>query len=79
YGEDPFFAKILAKPTEYADFREEDGLILKRVGDVEALCIPDITISGRNAREIIISHVHSLLAHLGYKKTLQVLREETWW
>ncbi|KIL54962.1 hypothetical protein M378DRAFT_35238, partial [Amanita muscaria Koide BX008] len=79
YKEDPFFRSVLSKLTEYADFREERGLVYKHMGDAEVLCIPDISVNERRTREVIITHVHSLLAHLGHKKTLQVLREEVWW
>lgn len=30
-------------------------------------------------REIVLKHAHSLLAHLGAKKTLEYLRCEVWW
>ncbi|KIL61394.1 hypothetical protein M378DRAFT_82677, partial [Amanita muscaria Koide BX008] len=79
YKKDNFFAKIVGQPETFNDFRVHDGLIYKRSGDVEVLCVPDIMLGERRAREIIISHAHSLLAHLGYKKTLQLLREEVWW
>ncbi|KIL54486.1 hypothetical protein M378DRAFT_30200, partial [Amanita muscaria Koide BX008] len=79
YGDDTFFTKVVSQPDTFSDFRVTDGLIFKRSGVVEVLCIPDIVLGERKAREVIIAHAHSLLAHLGYKKTLQLLREEVWW
>ncbi|EJC97404.1 ribonuclease H-like protein, partial [Fomitiporia mediterranea MF3/22] len=38
-----------------------------------------ILIHNRNAREIVIEHAHSILAHLGLQKTLSYLREQVWW
>ena len=34
---------------------------------------------GRNAREVVISEAHSLLAHLGTNKTLNYLWDHVWW
>ncbi|EPS99933.1 hypothetical protein FOMPIDRAFT_1123697, partial [Fomitopsis schrenkii] len=80
YSEDVFFCQVLLKPTEYKDFEVDQGLIyLKRDGSSRVLCIPDVLIGSRRVREIIIKHAHSVLAHLGARKTLQYLREEVWW
>ena len=43
------------------------------------LCIPDILINNRQIREVIISHAHSILVHLGAMKTIGYLREIVWW
>jgi hypothetical protein len=79
YAEDPFFKKILENPGSYSDFAVRDGLVLKRSGDSEVLCIPKVVVSNRSVRDLVISHIHSLLAHLGYRKTLHSLRDEVWW
>ncbi|KIL62360.1 hypothetical protein M378DRAFT_36433, partial [Amanita muscaria Koide BX008] len=79
YGEDEFFKKVMADLEAYADFREDGGLLFKRAGEGRVLCIPNVKVGERNIREIIIGHSHSLLAHLGHKKTLHLLREEVWW
>jgi len=79
YASDEFFKRILEKPSEYKHFEQEQGLIsLKTEGKV-LLCIPDAKVNGRSTREIIITHAHSLLAHLGSRKTLLYLREFVWW
>ena len=41
--------------------------------------IPDIWIGKRTMQEMIIDQAHSLLAHLGSKKTLLYLQEYVWW
>ena len=79
YGEDPFFGEILTKPKQFRNFTVEDGLVTLRDNDRILLCVPNIIVSGRNVREIIISHAHSLLAHLGPHKTSSLLREHVWW
>src|ERR1700761_6684453 len=79
YHEDKFFRNILLSPSEYKDFKAKEGLVFKARDGLEVLCIPDIKIQQRSVREIIIKHAHSLLAHLGYRKTLDFLRQEVWW
>ncbi|KAI4294108.1 hypothetical protein K525DRAFT_213465, partial [Schizophyllum commune Loenen D] len=79
YNEDPFFRKLMRDPEQFADFQEIDGLVYKTREGKRVLCIPDITIGDRRAREIVITHAHSLLAHLGHRKTIDLLREEVWW
>lgn len=43
------------------------------------MCVPDIMVGNRKAREVVITHAHSILAHLGARKTLWYLRESVWW
>ena len=79
YGSDSAFSSILARPHDFRNFELEDQLIyLKRPGG-RVLCIPKISIQGRNVRELIISEAHSMLAHLGASKTLDYLRDHVWW
>jgi len=79
YNQDPFFKGILDSPSDYRNFELSDGLIRIRLRDRTLLCIPNLMIKGRNAREIVISQAHSLLAHLGAQKTLTYLRDHVWW
>ncbi|OJT08771.1 Retrovirus-related Pol polyprotein from transposon 17.6, partial [Trametes pubescens] len=79
YGEDPFFQAILASPKQFKNFEVENGLIFLKDRSRDLLCVPDIRITGRNVREIVISHAHSLLAHLGPRKTSDLLRDHVWW
>ncbi|KAG0705257.1 hypothetical protein DFH29DRAFT_997048 [Suillus ampliporus] len=79
YGEDPFFKWVLNEPVAFKNFEVSNDLIFLKDNDTRVLCIPDIKISERRLREIIISHAHSILAHLGPSKTLTYLHENTWW
>jgi hypothetical protein len=79
YKEDPFFGEILDAPKEFKNFEVDRGLIFLKAGDKRLLCIPRIIVGGRNAQEVIISHAHSMLAHLGAHKTVTYLRDHVWW
>ena len=70
YGEDAFFVDILANPTRYKNFYTENELVYLRDGGRKLLCVPSILKASRNVREIVISHAHSLLAHLGAHKKI---------
>jgi len=79
YQLDKFYAKIVEKPKEFRNFEVDNGLIYLKERNKRVLCIPKINIQDRNAREIVISEAHSLLAHLGASKTLDYLRDQVWW
>ncbi|PIL28086.1 hypothetical protein GSI_09840 [Ganoderma sinense ZZ0214-1] len=63
----------------YPLFEYNDGLLYKKHGETYLLCVPDILHGTRRVREILIRHTHLILAHLGYRKTLDALRGEVWW
>jgi hypothetical protein len=79
YSGDNFFSKLLEKPENYRKFEQQNGLIVLKTDEKQLLCIPDIEIEGRNVCEIVITHAHSMLVHLGTKKTLYYLRDNVWW
>ncbi|OBZ66490.1 Transposon Ty3-I Gag-Pol polyprotein [Grifola frondosa] len=79
YVEDKFFKDILNNPKHFKNFHINDGLVFIKDRQQELLCIPQILVNGRSAREIVITHAHSLLAHLGPYKTLGLLRDHVWW
>jgi hypothetical protein len=79
YSEDPFYDTILKDPKHFRNFIVEDGLIYLQRLDQTLLCIPKIDYNGRNIREIVISEAHSILAHLGPRKTADYLRDHCWW
>jgi hypothetical protein len=79
YREDEFFTKVLEQPETYSDFATYEGLVFKQSGEGFMLCIPNVMVNERSVREVVIRHSHSLLAHLGHKKTLAMLRAEVWW
>ncbi|KAL0562841.1 hypothetical protein V5O48_019237, partial [Marasmius crinis-equi] len=70
YDGDAGFREIMKNPKVYRNFEVEDGLVFVRLPDRRLLCIPKLVIGSRNVREIIIDEAHSILAHLGPKKTL---------
>jgi hypothetical protein len=79
YSDDSFFKLILQTPKAFCNFDVENGLIYLQQEDACLLCIPAISYRSRNLREIIISEAHSILAHLGARKTLDYLRDHVWW
>lgn len=67
-------------PREHRMFHVLDSHVYhcsNAMGDL--LCIPDIKIDGRSVCELCISQAHSILAHLGSRKTIAYLRGEVWW
>ncbi|OSD01241.1 hypothetical protein PYCCODRAFT_1345642, partial [Trametes coccinea BRFM310] len=79
YAEDPYFRRIVLAASEFPHFQLVDDLLYKVDDGCFRLCIPDIVVGKRNLREVLLRHAHSILAHLGYKKTLAYLRGEVWW
>jgi hypothetical protein len=79
YSEDSFFAAIAEKPEAHKHFILENGFVFLKDNGRKILCIPDLKIGNRRVREILISHAHSILAHLGARKTLLYLKDNVWW
>ena len=79
YTDDPLFKTIIDKPREYKNFLVENGLVYLKSQGHKLLCIPNILIGKRTAREIVLTEAHSLLAHLGANKTLDYIRDHLWW
>ncbi|KAJ2913330.1 hypothetical protein MD484_g7080, partial [Candolleomyces efflorescens] len=79
YINDSVFKPIVENPSQFRNFEVTNGLIYLKEDTRRLLCIPRITIDGRNARELVIDEAHSLLAHLGASKTIAYLRERVWW
>ncbi|KAG2114386.1 hypothetical protein DEU56DRAFT_749001, partial [Suillus clintonianus] len=79
YHEDRFFNKILEQPQAFKNFELSNGRMFLKDNDRRILCIPDVRIGERRIREVLISHAHSILAHLGPSKTLIYLRDNVWW
>ena len=79
YTQDKFFKKILDNPVSFATFKVKQGLIFLLDHDDELLCIPDGKLDDVSICETIISHAHSLLAHLSGRKTFHYLRSNVWW
>lgn len=79
YGQDPLFSKVVQNPKEFKNFDIANEVLYLKLPDRKVLCLPSIMVGTRNIREIVISNAHSLLAHLGSKKTLTYLRDHVWW
>ncbi|OAX30696.1 hypothetical protein K503DRAFT_819175, partial [Rhizopogon vinicolor AM-OR11-026] len=79
YGEDDLFKRILQDPGAFKNFEVSNHRVFLKDNDRRILCVPDVKIGNRRLREIITSHAHSILAHLGPSKTLTYLRENVWW
>ena len=80
YDEDPYFRRIAEGAAgDHPTFVYEDGLLYMKHAEVYLLCIPDVLVGSRKVREVVLKHAHSVLAHLGSKKTLDYLRGEVWW
>ncbi|RPD56921.1 hypothetical protein L226DRAFT_426701, partial [Lentinus tigrinus ALCF2SS1-7] len=79
YAEDAFFKRIVEAPDQFHHFKYVDGLLYQEHNESYQLCIPDVLIGTRKAREVLLKHAHSILAHLGARKTLDYLRGEVWW
>jgi len=79
YTDDPLFKVIIDNPQEHRNFLVEKDLVYLKNQERKLLCVPNVLIHGRNAREIVLSEAHSLLAHLGANKTLNYLRDHLWW
>jgi hypothetical protein len=75
YQEDLFFSKILDNPGTFKNFEVSNGRIYMHNRGKQILCIRDIRVEDRSIWEIVISHAHSILAHLGPFKTLLYLQE----
>ncbi len=78
YVNDSLFRKVLAKLKDFCNFELRDGLIFIKFEDCELLCIPDYIHKGQSIKEVVIDEAHSLLAHLGSRKTLSYLRDHVW-
>ncbi|KAG2061437.1 hypothetical protein BDR06DRAFT_842282, partial [Suillus hirtellus] len=79
YHKDPFYKKVLDSPKEFHNFVVEDGIMRIKLNDRTLICVPDIKLDDRKLQEVIISQAHSLLAHLGPRKTLTYLCDHVWW
>lgn len=69
YKEYPFFQRILDSPAAFKNFEVSNNLIFLKDNQKRILCVPNIVIGERRVRELIISHAHSILAHLGPSRT----------
>ena len=79
YSKDPFYKRILDSPKAFKNFELVNGFIQLHLHDHTVFCVPNIRVGDRRLQEAVIDQAHSLLAHLGARKTLSYLREYVWW
>ncbi len=79
YREDVYFRKVVNNIAGSTHFIYLDGLLYKLQDGSHLLCIPDVYGRTSCIREVILRHSHSILVHLGFRKTLGYLRTEVWW
>ncbi|KLO03793.1 hypothetical protein SCHPADRAFT_841288, partial [Schizopora paradoxa] len=79
YLDDPYFAKVLKAPSQHTNFIMFESLLYMQADRGKRLCIPDIFVDSRRLQEQVILYTHTLLAHLGARKTAAYLREHVWW
>ena len=79
YSKDPFYKQILDSPKAFKNFELVDGFIQLHLHNHTVFCVPNIRVGDRRLQEAVIDQAHSLLAHLGARKTLSYLHEYVWW
>ena len=81
YKEDNFFKLVINGPGKYGSFFTEcEGILFHSTDGVSVgVCIPDSLFKGRRVRELVISHYHEILGHLGFRKTLAAVHTQVWW
>jgi hypothetical protein len=73
FTSDSFLARILDNLTAFRNFEVSNDCVFLKDNERRILCIPNIKIGACHVHEIIISHAHSILAHLGPSKTMTYL------
>src|SRR3954470_6099190 len=79
YLHDPFSKLLVEDLSRHKNFEVLNDLIFLKERGSWLVFIPDVTIDGRNLREIIISHAHSIPTHLGAWKVILYMSENCWW
>lgn len=79
YNGDKQFGNIVQDIDQFTDYELRDGLLYMSEHGRTYLCVPDASIGDYNIRVLLISHAHSILSHLGSRKTYAYMRESIWW
>ncbi|QRV96227.1 Transposon Ty3-I Gag-Pol polyprotein [Ceratobasidium sp. AG-Ba] len=79
YSSDNLFAKVLKNPSQFKNFELIDGIIYIKQNSGKAVCVPNVDVNGRRAREEVIRSTHDMLRHAGTRKTLYGMRGRVWW
>ncbi|RPD55519.1 hypothetical protein L226DRAFT_469740 [Lentinus tigrinus ALCF2SS1-7] len=79
YRDIPSDIEYRTRRSEFEHFQYIDRLMYKTEARTYQLCVPDVFVGSRRVWEILLQQAHSILAHLGSKKTLEYLCSEVWW
>lgn len=80
YAADTTFSKVMAKPSAYPSFEEQDGLLYVTTRFAQkVLCVPAGRLGKRSLQELVIDHAHNTIGHLGAQKTAEYTRRWYWW
>ncbi|QRV84578.1 Transposon Ty3-I Gag-Pol polyprotein [Ceratobasidium sp. AG-Ba] len=79
YESNNLFAKVLKNPSQFKNFELIDGIIYIKQNSGKAVCVPNVDVNGRRAREEAIRSTHDMLRHAGTRKTLYGMRGRVWW
>ncbi len=80
YEHDAVCKKVLENPTHHERFRIREGLVehLNNRGHW-VLCVPECKHGRKRLAQIILEHAHTVMQHLGNKKTNEYVRRWFWW
>ncbi|KAF8752795.1 hypothetical protein RHS01_07224 [Rhizoctonia solani] len=79
YKKDKDYEKIIEEPSQFPQFELRKELIYFSKHGRLYLCVPNTTSGDWHIRTLLISHAHSMVSHLGYKKTYAYMRESLYW
>jgi hypothetical protein len=79
YADDEQFGKIIRDLKQYPNYELDEELLYMEEHGRRYLCVPNAKTPDYNVRDLLISHAHSLVAHLGGRKTYAYMRESLWW
>jgi transposase InsO family protein len=81
YKKDPMFSKIFHTPLAYPSYQiGPDGRLWqddRHFGP--RLCVPVCSVRGRNVREVILEHLHSVLVHASTAKVVALAQTHFYW
>ena len=82
YKTDVQFSKALTAGVESGIYAlESNGLLYLAMPGAHRLCIPNAKVGekGSNLRELLISHIHEMIAHKGSGPTSKLLQSQFYW
>lgn len=79
YEKDSQVGKIFSDINEFPNYGLNNGLLYMHEHGRTYLCVLDTNIGEYNLQTLLVSHAHSLLAHLGNHKTYAYTLLHMWW